>query len=407
MAGPRPIRPTAGGGAGLTPSQEGNLNANTAARHTHANKATLDATEEAFTTAILNDINQKVDSDGLKQLSTEDYTTAEKNKLGNITDSFKGFFADSTARDAAITTPASGFYVIQDDTDSVWFYDGAAWVNTGNTSTGDMLKAVYDPTSVSGDAFSMGSMVETASEKVFTLAERTKLSGLIPIDQPTIDRIPAQEVVIGAGATEIPSNANLSAAVCGTSSFSGDVYTFTPAGTGFRPLQAGMYLSFKLPSGSANTTTTPDINYNGATFVIKWIDGSALAASDLTETYNKQPILFYFDGTDMLIASDISGSNTNGEWTKYISGDQQCVAQVSLGSQTTTAFGALYSSTIGNFDFPKAFSGSHSVSVSGCGSNSASWLGFNPSSTVWSFRIITESARTVDLALVESVGRWY
>lgn len=217
----------------------------------------------------------------------------------------------------------------------------------------------------------------------------------------------AQAKDTGTGSSQVPTNANLSAAVCGTASFSGDVYTFTPVGAGFRPLQAGMYLSFKLPSGSANTTTTPDINYNGATFVIKWIDGSALAASDLTETYNKQPILFYFDGTDMLIASDISGSNTNGEWTKYISGDQQCVAQVSLGSQTTTAFGALYSSTIGNFDFPKAFSGSHSVSVSGCGSNSASWLGFNPSSTVWSFRIITESARTVDLALVESVGRWY
>ena len=113
MSGPRPIRPTSGGGAGLTPSQEGNLNANTAARHTHANKATLDATEEAFTTSILNNINQKVDSDGLKQLSTEDYTTAEKNKLGNITDSFKGFFADSTARDAVITTPVSGFYIFR------------------------------------------------------------------------------------------------------------------------------------------------------------------------------------------------------------------------------------------------------------------------------------------------------
>jgi len=405
MSGPRPIRPTAGGGAGLTPSQEGNLNANTAARHTHTNKATLDATEEAFTTAILNDINQKVDSDGLKQLSTEDYTTAEKNKLGNITDSFKGFFADSTARDAAITTPASGFYVIQDDTDSVWFYDGTVWVNTGNTSTGDMLKAVYDPTSVSGDAYSMGNMVETASEKVFTLAERTKLSGLIPIDQPTIDRIPAQEVVIGTGATEVPTNANLSAAVCGIASFSGDVYTFTPVGTGFRSLQVGMYLSFKLPSGSANTTTTPDIDYNGSTYVIKWINGSALVADDLNETYNKQPILFYFDGTDMLITSDISGSNTAGKWIRKANGGQNCTrtyGQLWPAGGTTISIGI--SKSFGSADFSPSISWGASTGAAGSGLEK---LGLQPNGTSnVSLTVVMNSSDTRDV-YIQADGRWY
>jgi len=413
MAGPRPIRPAAGGGAGLTPSQEGNLNANTAARHTHANNATLDATEEAFTTAILNDINQKVDSDGLKQLSTEDYTTAEKNKLGNITDSFKGFFADSTTRDAVITTPVSGFYIIQDDTDSVWFYDGAAWVNTGNTSTGDMLKAVYDPTSVSGDAFSMGNMVETASEKVFTLAERTKLSGLIPIDQPTIDRIPAQEVVIGTGATEIPSNANLSAAVCGTATFSGDVYTFAPSGTGFRPLQAGMYLSFKLPSGSANTTTTPDINYNGSTYIIKWINGSALVANDLAETYNKQPILFYFDGTDMLIASDIVGLSGSVYWYKETNGKMEMNGLTSLTTSASavnlfgTTAGTVYSGDT-TVSFPKTFTAIPRTSLDTYGSVSnlatigrlATVSGFEP-------RVWGQSNSTSYSVSFTATGRWY
>ena len=406
MSGPRPIRPTAGGGAGLTPSQEGNLNANTAARHTHTNKATLDATEEAFTTAILNNINQKVDSDGLKQLSTEDYTTAEKNKLGNITDSFKGFFADSTARDAAITTPASGFYVIQDDTDSVWFYDGAVWVNTGNTATGDMLKAIYDPTSVSGDAFSMGSMVETASEKVFTLAERTKLSGLIPIDQPTIDRIPAQEVVIGTGATEIPTNANLSAIVCGTATFSGDVYTFTPSGSGFRPLQAGMYVSFKLPNGSANTTTTPDINYNGSTYVIKWIDGSSLAASELTETYNKQPILFYFDGADMLIASDIRGASAGVGWMRGCSGNAKFIFNV---SNTVTAGSSVNKTLSFPFDLADTDYSVSSNVLSLVGGNVWTiYLGkFTPS--VSSVQVGANGASTTGTLLLTATinGSWY
>jgi hypothetical protein len=128
-------------------------------------------------------------------------------------------------------------------------------------------------------------------------------------------------VSAGTLADQVSTNDNLSAAIAGTATFSGDVYTFSPSGTGFRSLQAGMYLSFRLPSGSSNTTTTPDIDYNGTTYTVKWIDGSALEADDLNETYNKHPILFYFDGTDMLIASDISGDSTNNSWLKTTSGE--------------------------------------------------------------------------------------
>ncbi len=44
--------------------------------------------------------------------------------------------------------------------------------------SGDMLKSVYDPTNVSGDAFSMDSMVEGATTKILTNVERTKLAGI-------------------------------------------------------------------------------------------------------------------------------------------------------------------------------------------------------------------------------------
>lgn len=43
---------------------------------------------------------------------------------------------------------------------------------------GDMFASVYDPNAKATDAFSMGSMVETTSAKVMTSAERTKLSGV-------------------------------------------------------------------------------------------------------------------------------------------------------------------------------------------------------------------------------------
>ncbi len=49
-----------------------------------------------------------------------------------------------------------------------------------NESAGDMLKSVYDPTNVAGDAFSMDNMVETTDKKIFTSSERSKLDGIEP-----------------------------------------------------------------------------------------------------------------------------------------------------------------------------------------------------------------------------------
>lgn len=46
------------------------------------------------------------------------------------------------------------------------------------SGSGDMTKAVYDPTTIEGDAFDMANMVEAADAKVMTSAERTKLTGI-------------------------------------------------------------------------------------------------------------------------------------------------------------------------------------------------------------------------------------
>jgi hypothetical protein len=43
---------------------------------------------------------------------------------------------------------------------------------------GDMFAATYDPNTVAGDAFDMDNMVEGATTKIMTAAERTKLSGI-------------------------------------------------------------------------------------------------------------------------------------------------------------------------------------------------------------------------------------
>lgn len=48
----------------------------------------------------------------------------------------------------------------------------------GGGGGGDMFKSVYDPTSKAADAFDMGNMAESASAKILTSAERTKLANI-------------------------------------------------------------------------------------------------------------------------------------------------------------------------------------------------------------------------------------
>ncbi len=45
-------------------------------------------------------------------------------------------FASSTARDAAITSPAEGQHCFLSDTDALQYYTGSAWVAAGGVSVG-------------------------------------------------------------------------------------------------------------------------------------------------------------------------------------------------------------------------------------------------------------------------------
>ena len=60
--------------------------------------------------------------------------------------------------------------------ESLCYEHGKGWyVASSSVGAGDMLKSVYDPTTVGGDAFDMDNMVEGADAKVLTGAERTLL----------------------------------------------------------------------------------------------------------------------------------------------------------------------------------------------------------------------------------------
>lgn len=81
------------------------------------------------------------------------FTEARAQKLDNLTDRFKGVYANSTERDASVTTPAQGDYVKQNDTGTIWFYGDDGWIDSNDTSTGNMVDAVYDPQGIADDVF--------------------------------------------------------------------------------------------------------------------------------------------------------------------------------------------------------------------------------------------------------------
>lgn len=64
----------------FTAAYKANVDSNTSARHTHSNKSVLDG----ITSALITSWNNKVDKVDGKGLSTNDYTTTEKNKLAGI-----------------------------------------------------------------------------------------------------------------------------------------------------------------------------------------------------------------------------------------------------------------------------------------------------------------------------------
>ena len=72
-------------------------------------------------------------------LGFKTFTTGEVLTAGDVNGYLMqgiNVFATTTARNAAITAPAEGQFAFTKDTNSLWYYDGAAWVASG--ATGDI-----------------------------------------------------------------------------------------------------------------------------------------------------------------------------------------------------------------------------------------------------------------------------
>jgi hypothetical protein len=134
---------------------------------------------------IINTGNFDVDTLTVDGSTVQDAITAASGNIRTIY--WEGAYNGATAYTVndGVSYNGSSYVCILDSTGNLptdatyWQVFAAAGADGADgDGSGDMLAATYDPTSVTGDAFDMDNMSESATAKVMTATERTKLSGI-------------------------------------------------------------------------------------------------------------------------------------------------------------------------------------------------------------------------------------
>ena len=139
--------------------------------------------EDAGGTVLGDSSNQiwyEVDIQEFAFTEREAFTPEEKIKLDGLAGStYLGVFADLTTLQTDHPTANNGdTATVTDPSANLFYWDGDSWEDTGTGYLGDMLKSVYDPTSINANAFSMTNMTEGPTSKIMTLSERSKLGDI-------------------------------------------------------------------------------------------------------------------------------------------------------------------------------------------------------------------------------------
>ncbi len=186
-------------------------------------------------------------------------------------------FTNAAARDAAITAPAEGQFAFTKDNNSLWYYDGAAWVASG--ATGD-IEGVTAGVGISGGGTSgtvtitnsMATAITTNGDLIYGTGSGTftrrgigstgqilTVSGGVPTWATPAGGGKILQVVMGTYAQQTTSSSS-------SWSDTGLTATITPSATsskvlvlvqqnGCRKLNSNTGLNLKLLRGSTDLTT--------------------------------------------------------------------------------------------------------------------------------------------------------
>jgi len=237
-------------------------------------------------------------------------------------------FASTAARDAAITAPAEGQFAFTKDTNSLFYYDGAAWVASG--ATGD-IEGVTAGTGISGGG----------------------TSGTVTVTNSMATAIDAKgDLIVGTGAD------TFSRLAAGTNTYILTADSAEATGLKWAAPAAGGGAMTKITSATFTTQSSVGVNecFSSAykTYYIIWSANSSVNGADLQfqwqySTSTAQTTEYYGAGFGYDRAATIT------TWGF----DNQSAATIYNNLTTSTnnsSFGQLYVQNVdGNSETPKYF----------------------------------------------------
>jgi hypothetical protein len=150
-------------------------------------------------------------------LGFKTFTTGEVLTAGDVNGYLMqgiNVFANTTARNAAITAPAEGQFAFTKDTNSLWYYDGAAWVAsgaagdiegvtvtsplTGGGTSGTVNVGILSGTTSNLGAVQLSDSISSTSTTLAATANAVKTAYDNAIPKSLIDA--AGDLIVGTGA---------------------------------------------------------------------------------------------------------------------------------------------------------------------------------------------------------------
>jgi len=219
-------------------------------------------------------------------------------------------FATEAARNSAITSPQEGQFAFTKDTNSTWFYDGAAWVASG--ASGD----------VTGVTAGNGISVTSPTGPVPTVAIDTAV---------TVDKTTAQTLT-----NKTLTSPALTTPTISTATTNGDILYGTGSGA-LQRLGIGSTAQVLTVASGVPSWATPAAGGGGLTFISKTDFTSATTVninSVFTSTYDNYRIVGFYNTAGVTIGDFSARLRASGTDTTT---NYQCQRLVGNNTSVTTA----------------------------------------------------------------------
>jgi hypothetical protein len=257
-------------------------------------------------------------------------------------------FASNAARDAAVTAPAEGNFAFTKDTNSLWYYDGAAWVASG--ATGD-IEGVTAGVGISGGGTS-GTVTVTNSMATAIDAKGDLIAGT---GADTFDKL-----TVGANDTVLTADSSTAtglkwAAPAGGVTFSGTrVFGSANISIANETFTVLTYNSESYDTDAYHSTSTNTgritIPAGKTGYYFVWANTVFAAAT------GRRIVLLEKNGSDNMLEVDMTGTASNdtfiwGGAAIYLTAGDYMQVKVwqSTGGNLNAKFGDLGSSNFGAY----------------------------------------------------------